>query len=69
MITLTVKEMMQLHGLKLTAEAMLKMERTEPYIFSHDDVAVLTKVLESFNTAGSVKLRLRNPKRQAQPKI
>lgn len=69
MITLTVKEMMQLHGLKLTAEAMLKMERTEPYIFSHDDVAVLSKVLESFNTAGSVKLRLRHPRRPAQPKI
>ena len=41
MITLTVKEMMQLHGLKLTAEAMVKMERTEPYMFSHDGVAVM----------------------------
>lgn len=63
MITLTVKEMMQLHGLKITAEAMVRMERTEPYIFSHDDVAILTKVLESFNTAGSVRLRLRQPKK------
>ena len=68
MITLTVKEMMQLHGLKLTAEAIVNMERTEPYLFSRDDVEVLTKVLESFNTAGSVKLRLRNPKRLAPPK-
>ena len=68
MITLTVREMMQLHGLKLTAEAMVKMERTEPYIFSHEDVAVLSKVLENFNTAGCVKLRVRNPKRLTPPK-
>lgn len=68
MITLTIKEMLQLHSLKIMAEAMVSMERTEPYIFSQEDVAVLTKVLENFNTAGCVKLRLRHPRRPAPPK-
>ena len=67
-MTLTIKEVMQLHSLKMMAESMVAMERTEPYIFCKEDVAVLTKMLESFNTAGSVKLRLRNPKRQVPPK-
>jgi hypothetical protein len=58
---LTVQELMILHGLKVTAESMVKLERSEPYHFSLDDYSILTKVLEGFNKS-QIKVRLRKPK-------
>ena len=67
MMQLTVQELMVLHGLKVTAEAMCKLERAEPYYFSVEDYAILSKVLDGFKQC-QIKVRLRKPKIFKLPK-
>lgn len=64
---LTVQELMVLATLKGNAEAALKFQKPEGHFFSVEEYTVLGKVLEGFSSS-QIKVRLRKPRRQSQPK-